>query len=212
MRTRKGSALLAVTLTVGMATLGLVQTASAATPKAPTKAATSEAMTIVHVTSLSQIPTAYNTRAGQATPNVAYSVTLRNAHSGQCLDGDLNTIGHNGAKVQLWACNGRDNQSWIFVPNPTYGPYFYTIRNAHSGQCLDADTNTIGYNGTKVQLWACTGSSGGSNQSFSRPPGNTLQNYTDGQCLDGDLNTIGYNGTKVQLWDCNGWDNQSWLE
>ena len=209
MRTRKGSALLAVTVTVSMAALGLVQTASAATPKTPTKAATSGAPTIVHVTSLSQIPTAYNNRAGQATPNVAYSVTLRNAHSGQCLDGDLGTIGNNGAKVQLWACNGWDNQSWIFVPNPKFGPYFYTIENAHSGQCLDGDLNTIGSNGTKVQLWACNS---GANQSFAWNPGNTLQAYLDGQCLDGDLNTIGTNGTKVQLWDCNGWDNQSWLE
>ncbi|MFH8785181.1 RICIN domain-containing protein [Streptomyces roseoverticillatus] len=40
--------------------------------------------------------------------------TIQNGYRSQCLDGDLNTIPNNGAKVQLWACNGWNNQKWVF--------------------------------------------------------------------------------------------------
>lgn len=79
--------------------------------------------------------------------------------------------------------------------------------SAGGGRCLDADTNTIGGNGTKVQLWDC---SGAKNQHWNRLSDSTIRNVWSGRCLDADTNTIGANGTKVQLWDCNGWSNQAW--
>ncbi|WP_152645033.1 RICIN domain-containing protein [Kitasatospora griseola] len=103
MRTRKGSALLAAGVTVGMVALGLSQTVSATTTGAPT---------VIDVTSMPQIPTTHSKPAGQAVASVTYRVTARSNHGGQCLDGDLNGIGNNGAKVQLWGCNGWDNQTW----------------------------------------------------------------------------------------------------
>ncbi|WP_405019996.1 RICIN domain-containing protein [Kitasatospora sp. NBC_00070] len=63
----------------------------------------------------------------------------------RCLDADLNTINGNGTKVQLWDCNGWDNQIWIWD-----GQTLQTKKNA---RVLDADLNTINGNGTKVQLW-----------------------------------------------------------
>ncbi|MFI5532999.1 RICIN domain-containing protein [Kitasatospora sp. NPDC051853] len=89
------------------------------------------------------------------------------------------------------------------------------LTSGYNNRCLDADLNTINYNGTKVQLWDCNG---WSNQTWiwtpvsGQPVGyywiQTEKNY---KCLDADLGTIGGNGTKVQLWDCNGWDNQIWI-
>jgi hypothetical protein len=125
--------------------------------------------------------------------------------SGRCVDADLNTIGSNGTKVQLWDCNRSAQQNWIL-----YGDG--TIRSSKNGKCLDADLNTIGSNGTKVQLWDCNGKlqqkwsiSGGTTSATHR----IVSQYTY-RCVDADLNTIGGNGTKVQLWDCNSQPQQGW--
>jgi hypothetical protein len=31
-----------------------------------------------------------------------------------CLDADNSTIGQNGAKVQMWDCNGLSPEAWFF--------------------------------------------------------------------------------------------------
>jgi hypothetical protein len=84
----------------------------------------------------------------------------------------------------------------------------YQIRVLQSGRCLDADTGSIGGNGTKVQLWDCWG---GQNQSWSVNSDGTIVNLQSGRCLDADTGSIGSNGTKVQLWDCWGGQNQKWV-
>ncbi|POX47688.1 RICIN domain-containing protein [Streptomyces sp. Ru72] len=77
---------------------------------------------------------------------------IHSYYNGKCLDADLNTIGSNGTKVQLWDCLSIDygNQAWYV---DTIGNGFYKIYSAYKPSCLDADLNTIGTNGTKVQLW-----------------------------------------------------------
>ncbi|MFF4132254.1 RICIN domain-containing protein [Streptomyces mirabilis] len=129
----------------------------------------------------------------------------KSAKSGRCVDADLNTIGTNGTKVQLWDCNHSAQQNWIL-----YGDG--TIRSSKNGKCLDADLNTIGSNGTKVQLWTCNGKS---QQKWSITGGTTSATHRivsrySYRCVDADLNTIGSNGTKVQLWDCNSQPQQNW--
>jgi hypothetical protein len=79
--------------------------------------------------------------------------------------------------------------------------------NAYSSRCLDADTLTINGNGTKVQLWDC---SGGSNQSWYFPGDGTIRNGWSGRCLDADSSGGGGNGSRIQLWDCLGNGNQAW--
>lgn len=76
---------------------------------------------------------------------------VRSHQNWRCLDADLGTIGPNGTKVQLWGCNGWDNQSW------SYEVSTHTIHSKENGRCLDADLGTINANGTKVQLWDCNG-------------------------------------------------------
>jgi Ricin-type beta-trefoil lectin domain len=99
--------------------------------------------------------------------NMLSDGTIQNSASHRCLDADTNTIGGNGTKLQLWACWGGPNQKWEW-PGYAFGTGFLgsNSRNAQSHQCLDADTNTIGGNGTKVQLWDCWG---GLNQFWLNP-------------------------------------------
>ncbi|MCC9307221.1 ricin-type beta-trefoil lectin domain protein [Kitasatospora sp. RB6PN24] len=166
---------------------------------------------VIDVSSPDQIPGvgshASAVPAGVDSTRITYRTkAFTNNDGGQCLDGDRNTIPNNGAKVQLWACNGWDNQSWYWTPVAGLPSGSYTLQNGEAMQCLDGDTNTIPNNGAKVQLWACNG---WTNQTWLWN-GSTLRNSDRGECLDGDTNTIGNNGAKVQLWACNGWPNQSW--
>jgi hypothetical protein len=139
---------------------------------------------------------------------------LVNGYSGRCLDADTWTLYENGTKVQLWDCiNGNGQAGYTYTPTPDESWRFPpvgqwgTITNGGSNRCLDADTGTIGSNGTKVQLWSC---SGGFNQLWLRRSDGSIINGWSGRCLDADLGTIGSDGTKVQLWDCWGGSNQKW--
>ncbi|GAA5152233.1 MULTISPECIES: RICIN domain-containing protein [Amycolatopsis] len=125
--------------------------------------------------------------------------TERSGYNGRCLDADLNTMGTNGGKVQLWDCNGQPQQSWTPLRDAT-------IRSANA-RCLDADLNRIGFNGVKVQLWDCNGQP--QQRWFLQEDGSIRSGY-NGRCLDADLATLGANGTKIQLWDCNGQIQQKW--
>ena len=64
----------------------------------------------------------------------------------------------NGAKVQLYDCNGTGAQKWMY--NSGNGQ----IVNPQSGKCLDA-TDVSSANGTCLQIWDC---GGGANQKWSR--------------------------------------------
>ncbi|WP_037604476.1 RICIN domain-containing protein [Streptacidiphilus rugosus] len=81
----------------------------------------------------------------------------------------------------------------------------YTVTH---GQCLDADA-TNGGNGTRVQAWACNGST--QQEWYSYSDGSLESVRFPGMCLDADTNGAGNNGTKVQLWQCNGSTQQDWF-
>lgn len=146
-------------------------------------------------------------------PGPGATITLSNELSGRCLDADLNTIGSNGTRVQLWDCNGQPQQKWYIDQYASQsGTIWQVLRNVASGRCLDADLNSIQTNGTYVQLWDCNGQP---QQEWRNVI--ALQNQFSqagpmlGRCLDADTNTIGGNGTRVQLWDCNAQNQQNWL-
>jgi len=77
----------------------------------------------------------------------------------------------------------------------------------NKGQCLDADA-TNGGNGTRVQVWACNGSS--QQAWYSTDDGFLINGRFQSMCLDADLNGGGNNGTVLQLWQCNGTSQQQW--
>ena len=77
-------------------------------------------------------------------------------HSGKCMDVTSGSAA-NGAKVQLWDCNGTGAQKWTLTGAGD-------IVNPQSNKCLDA-TGVSSANGTRLQIWSCTG---GANQKWTR--------------------------------------------
>jgi hypothetical protein len=71
-----------------------------------------------------------------------------------CLDRDRNEY-RNGAKIQLYSCNGTEAQKWIAFPTGEIKPF-----NNHN-YCLDASAGLA--QGSTLHLWQCHG---GSNQKF----------------------------------------------
>jgi hypothetical protein len=64
----------------------------------------------------------------------------------------------NGAKVDLYTCNGGANQQWTARPGGE-------IVSLQSGRCLD-DPGFSTVNGTQLDIWACNG---GANQRWKLP-------------------------------------------
>jgi hypothetical protein len=60
----------------------------------------------------------------------------------QCLDADLNTIGGNGTRVQMWTCNGQRQQMWLIHDVDGYRVF----QNAYSLRVLEGV-------GTSAYLW-----------------------------------------------------------
>ena len=139
------------------------------------------------------------------------AVPIRSAASGKCLDADANFLRFNGDRVQLWDCNGGDNQQWRPLPNRD-NQGTIRLENAADGKVLDADANGIWNNGDKVQLWDWTGA--GEQRWFMEynPSTNAyrFRNLVDNKYLDADANQVWNNGGRVQVWDGWGGANQIW--
>ena len=122
----------------------------------------------------------------------------------QCLDAD-STGGGNGTRVQVWDCNGSNQQLWFWADD-------LSVRNGlFPSMCLDADVNGGGANGTRAQLWVCNGST---QQQWGVLP-NDVAIYNvrffnnANTVLDRDTNVPG-NGAQVQLWEKNFQPQQWW--
>ena len=97
-------------------------------------------------------------------PFLGYAVLYSEQDSQLCLDANTNDGGKNGNRVQVWKCFGStpaNQQDWAIYQNVASGSYY--LVNRMFNKCLDADLNSIGRDGTTVQLWACTG---GQNQQW----------------------------------------------
>jgi len=88
--------------------------------------------------------------------------------------------------------------------SPLPGASGAEIIGAQSGRCLDVNNHTI-TNGTRMQLWDC---SGGANQTWVSTARKQLVVFGN-KCLDAN-NGGTTNGTAVIIWDCNGQANQQW--
>jgi hypothetical protein len=70
--------------------------------------------------------------------------------SGRYLDADMNSIGTNGTRVQLWDfVAGAKNQWWSATPIPEG---YVRVQTAASKRYLSVD-GSVGGNGDRVQLW-----------------------------------------------------------
>jgi glucoamylase len=116
--------------------------------------------------------------------------------AGKCID-DADAATDNGNAIQIFACNGTIQQSWIW--NSADG----TLRVL--GKCMDV-TDGATADGTLVQLFDCNGT--GSQQWRWRNQ-TSLVNPQSGRCLDvPNANTA--DGTELDIYDCNGTEAQVW--
>ncbi len=121
---------------------------------------------------------------------------LVSAQSGRCLDVSGMSQA-NGAKVQIWDCNGQSNQSWALTSSGALQVY--------GNKCLDIPNRSTSA-GTKLQIWDCNGQS---NQQWRLNGDGTITSVSSGMCLDV-VGAATANGTAVEIWPCNGGQNQKW--
>jgi hypothetical protein len=132
----------------------------------------------------------------------------------KCLDAEANS-NFNGAKVQLWDCNGGTQQDWKLVP---LGHSFYQIVNVKFNRCLDAQTQSITHDGTVVQLYDCLGTDNQKWFENNLNEGMIFENYGAYEArndwasiaLDANRNNPD-NGTNIQLWHFLNYSNQYWI-
>ncbi|GAB1510066.1 PQQ-dependent sugar dehydrogenase [Actinophytocola sp. KF-1] len=110
---------------------------------------------------------------------------------GKCVDVDGGSTA-DGAKIQLWTCNGGTNQQWTRTGT--------TLRAL--GKCMTAAGTA---DGSAVQLSTCSGSTA---QNWSPQSDGTIRT-SGGKCLDA-YGASSADGTALITWTCNGGANQRW--
>jgi len=114
---------------------------------------------------------------------------------GVCAD-DTSFSTANGNPIQIYTCNGGNNQAWTLATDGT-------LRIL--GKCADI-TGSSTANGAKIELWSCDGAA---SQQWRLGAGGILVNPVSGRCLD-DTGSITTNGNLLEIWDCHGGINQAW--
>jgi hypothetical protein len=114
---------------------------------------------------------------------------------GKCIDITAGAT-WNGARLQLWTCNGEPWQEWIAQDDGTI--------HSGTGKCMDVSGGGTA-DGTAVQSWDCNGTGA---QQWVRMDG-ILFNPQSGKCLDA-TGGGSADGTPLQIWDCNGTWAQHW--
>ena len=132
---------------------------------------------------------------GGTTPPPAGGNALKSNFNGKCIDiPGANAV--DGARLQMWDCNGSAAQQWTFNSDGT-------VRAM--GKCMDpAAAGTA--NGTPIQLVTCNGNPV---QRFTLSGAGDLVNISANRCVDiAAFNNT--NGAPLHLWDCVGGSNQKW--
>ena len=110
------------------------------------------------------------------------------------LDGDTS----NGANVQLYDCNGNENQSWTYDASTT------EIKGLED-KCLDVEHASTD-NGANIQLYDCNGGDG---QKWNYDASTGEIKGIGDHCVDVAHSTP-ENGNNIHMWDCHGGANQKW--
>ncbi|WP_190344462.1 RICIN domain-containing protein [Streptomyces venezuelae] len=132
-----------------------------------------------------------------ALPNVSFAANPDTLVQNSSLWGKLkcleieNSSSSNGARAQIWDCNGQPGAVWRFNRNSD-GSYY--VVNNKSGKCLEiADSRKD--NGAPAQQWACAGIA---TQRWFFQFGHIV-NANSGKLLETN-NGSSANGARVQQW------------
>jgi hypothetical protein len=137
-----------------------------------------------------------NASSSTAPTGTTYTGNIRLIKMNYCLDDQYNSSS-SGAIVQIWRCNGLQNQVWYINSDGTI---------QHNGLCLDA-MNSGTTDGTKLQLATC---SGGNNQLWSTSSWRIHYDNPAASNMVVDDRAFGGSGTQQELWTNNGGRNQVW--
>ena len=114
--------------------------------------------------------------------------------NGKCIDVPSSNF-VDGAKLQMWNCNGTAAQRWTFVDG--------TIRAG--GLCMDVAWGSTA-NGAEIQIAYCSGNQA---QKFVLSGAGDLVSVLANKCVD-IAGWDGNDGARLIIWPCHGGANQKW--
>jgi len=123
------------------------------------------------------------------------------------MDVDLSGGIKNGARIQLWECNGHESQLWYFDSGTD------AIKWAgDANYCIDSGSTLKP--GTQLYLWDCNALEQqywwydqGSRTIFLAKSASSASDASFCMDLSGGMTDL---GRPIQLWGCDGWPNQKW--
>ncbi|MFC0438884.1 arabinofuranosidase catalytic domain-containing protein [Kutzneria buriramensis] len=122
---------------------------------------------------------------------------VRAVGAGKCLDVNGRSTTP-GTQLQIWDCNGGDNQTWTRTSSGQL-----TVYSGSATMCATAANSS---SGSPVAIQPC-GSTASQQWHFNDD--GTVTGVQSGLCLDVSGASTA-NGAKVQLWTCNHGSNQQW--
>jgi streptogrisin C len=166
-----------------------------------TGAATSSAITTVSDDPLPRTPLTAIEPGGTGSSLPGGFIPLKSTFAGKCIDvRDARFV--DGAPLQIWDCNGSDQQR--FNLRSGYVPGQNSLE-AKNGKCIDVAWRSHA-NGATIQLANCSSNPA---QGWDFLARGTIRNPASNKCIDvKDWNSG--NGARLQLWDCTGASNQDW--
>jgi hypothetical protein len=141
----------------------------------------------------SQFLTPFEGAASAQPPPVQSESIVNVANSGSCLDAEYANYGVNGDPIQLWTCDGNDEQQFFL-----YGDEVLNWNN----QCLAADVSNWPNNHDPIVLENCNSSL--PEQKWELESDGVLENQSEtSKCVDADSDSYPINGDVIQLYSCN---------
>jgi hypothetical protein len=146
--------------------------------------------------------------SGKDPQAIVYQLKLRGMKgkgTGWCLDLSGGSQ-DNGTPIQIWECNGSQNQLWYFPSGA-----WKIMLAVNNNKCIDAGSMA---NGAKLLLWDCNGLDQ-QGWGYDNDEGTVYLASTQGngplasKCADV-VQEDQQQGAPVQVWDCNGQWNQGW--
>ena len=142
--------------------------------------------------------------ANAAIPTVNPSSILDFAYNGYCFDAEGGDYGP-GDPLQLWQCNGNDEQIWFLEGDQ--------IMNFDGTDCLSASSTDFPMNGNEIELEPCDSHAVEQQWTYEGADGNIKSVFNNNFCLDAKSQEYPPNDDNpdpLQVWTCADNERQNW--